>query len=99
MAQTVLVSKVFQEKYAPVPEHSYYDEEKDYDPYDVYGRISADIDFYLPFAINSQLASAIMRDDLPAMVQIGINNSSMTGKMHKAVLAFCPARKGERSAA
>ena len=86
MAQTVLVSKSFQEKYAPVPERSYYDEDKDYDPYDVYGRINADIDFHLPFAINSQLASAIMRDDLPAMVQIGVNNSSMTGKMDPGTL-------------
>ena len=80
MSQVVLVSKAFQEKYAPVPTISYYDKDAHYSDA-ICGFINADVDFYNPFGTESQLVAAAFRDGLPEMVEVGISNASMTGTM------------------
>ena len=85
MAQVVLVSKAFQEKYATVPTISYYDKEAHYSNA-ICGFINADVDFYNPFETESQLMAAAFRDGLPEMVEVGVSNASMTGTMDPATL-------------
>ena len=85
MSQVVLVSKAFQEKYAPVPIISYYDKEAHYSDA-ICGLINADVDFYNPFGTESQLMAAAFRDGLPEMVEVGVSNASMTGSMDPATL-------------
>ena len=80
MAQFVLVSKVFQEKYAPVPTVSYYDRSTDYNS-QICGLINADVDFYSPFRTEHQLIAAAFRNGLPEMVELGVSNASMAGTM------------------
>ena len=80
MAQFVLVSKVFQEKYAPVPTVSYYDRSTDYNS-QICGLINADVDFYIPFRTEHQLIAAAFRNGLPEMVELGVSNASMAGTM------------------
>ena len=80
MAQFVLVSKVFQEKYAPVPTVSYYDRSTDYNS-QICGLINADVDFYIPFRTEHQLIAAAFRNGLPENVELGISNASMAGTM------------------
>lgn len=85
MAQVVLVSKAFQEKYAPVPTISYYDKDAHYSDA-ICGLINADVDFYNPFGTESQLIAAAFRDGLPEMVEVGVSNASITGTMDPATL-------------
>lgn len=85
MAQYVLVSKAFQEKYAPVPKLSHYDRDNDYNN-QICGLINADVDFYSPFRIREQLITAALRNGLPEMVEIGVSNASVTGTMDGATL-------------
>lgn len=85
MSQVVLVSKAFQEKYAPVPTISYYDKQAGYST-EVSGLINADVDFYNPFGTESQLIAAAFRNGLPEMVEVGVSNASMTGTMDPATL-------------
>ena len=80
MAQFVLVSKTFQEKYAPVPTVSYYDRSTDYNS-QICGLINADVDFYIPFRTEHQLIAAAFRNGLPEMVELGVSNASMAGTM------------------
>ena len=80
MAQFVFVSKVFQEKYAPVPTVSYYDRSTDYNS-QICGLINADVDFYNPFRTEHQLIAAAFRNGLPEMVELGVSNASMAGTM------------------
>lgn len=80
MAQFVLVSKTFQEKYAPVPTVSYYDRSTDYNS-QIRGLINADVDFYIPFRTEHQLIAAAFRNGLPEMVELGVSNASMAGTM------------------
>ena len=80
MAQFVLVSKAFQEKYAPVPTVSYYDRSTDYNS-QICGLINADVDFYNPFRTEHQLIAAAFRNGLPEMVELGVSNASMAGTM------------------
>ena len=85
MSQVVLVSKAFQEKYAPVPALSYYGNQSDFG-FQIGGFINADIDFYNPFGTERQLVAAIFRDGLPEDVEIGVSNASITGTMDGATL-------------
>ena len=85
MSQVVLVSKAFQEKYAPVPALSYYGNQADFG-FQIGGFINADIDFYNPFGTERQLVAAIFRDGLPEDVEIGVSNASVTGTMDGATL-------------
>ena len=85
MSQVVLVSKAFQEKYAPVPALSYYGNQADFG-FQIGGFINADIDFYNPFGTERQLVAAIFRDELPEDVEIGVSNASITGTMDGATL-------------
>ena len=85
MSQVVLVSKAFQEKYAPVPTISYYDKEAHYSNA-ICGFINADVDFYNPFGIESQLMAAAFRDGLPEMVELGVSNASISGTMDAGTL-------------
>ena len=85
MSQVVLVSKAFQEKYAPVPALSYYGNQADFG-FQICGFINADIDFYNPFGTERQLVTAIFRDGLPEDVEIGVSNASMTGTMDGTTL-------------
>ena len=85
MSQVVLVSKAFQEKYAPVPALSYYSNQADFG-FQICGFINADVDFYNPFGTERQLVTAIFRDGLPENVEIGVSNASMTGTMDGATL-------------
>ncbi|MBO4629738.1 MAG: ABC transporter permease, partial [Treponema sp.] len=85
MSQVVLVSKAFQEKYAPVPALSYYGNQADFG-FQIGGFINTDIDFYNPFGIERQLVAAIFRDGLPEDVEIGVSNASVTGTMDGATL-------------
>ena len=85
MAQIVLVSKAFQEKYAPVPTVSYYDPQSRYNS-DICGFINTDIDFYSPFKIEDQLIIAALRDGLPEMVELGVSNASLANTMAPATL-------------
>ena len=78
MAQLVLVSKAYQEKYAPTPKDSYYDKENRVFE-DVYGRINADVDLYIPLDVAGQLESAAERDGLPIGVSVGVNWASIWG--------------------
>ena len=84
-AQFVLVSKAFQEKYAPVPTVSYYDPQSRYNS-DICGFINTDIDFYSPFKIEDQLITAALRDGLPEMVELGVSNASLANTMDPATL-------------
>ena len=85
MSQVVLVSKVFQEKYAPVPSISYYENHADYGDH-VSGLMNADVDFYSPFRTEHQLIAAAFRNELPEMVEIGISNASLAGTMDGGTL-------------
>ena len=85
MSQVVLVSKAFQEKYAPVPARSYYGNQADFG-FQIGGFINADIDFYNPFGTERQLVAAIFRDGLPEDVEIGVSNASVTGTMDGTTL-------------
>ncbi|MBR4758650.1 MAG: ABC transporter permease [Lachnospiraceae bacterium] len=85
-SQIVLVSKAFQEKYAPTPLTSYYDRGTDLD--EIYGRISVDVDFYLPFNTAGQVASLIERDGLNPETEVGMNWASLTGSMDLATLGI-----------
>ena len=85
MSQVVLVSKVFQEKYAPVPVISYYDKEAHYSNA-ICGLINADVDFYNPFGTERQLIAAAFRNGLPENVEIGISNASVSGTMDAGTL-------------
>ena len=85
MSQVVLVSKAFQEKYAPVPAISYYDKQANYST-EVSGFINADVDFYLPFNTEHQLLAAVFRNELSENVEIGISNASITGTMDAGTL-------------
>ncbi|MBO4638395.1 MAG: ABC transporter permease [Treponema sp.] len=85
MSQVVLVSKAFQEKYAPVPVLSYYGNQADFG-FQIGGFINADIDFYNPFGTERQLVAAIFRDGLPEDVEIGVSNASVTGTMDGTTL-------------
>ena len=80
MAQYVLVSKAFQEKYAPVPKISHYAPDNDFSNL-AGGLINADVDFYSPFRIEDQLITAALRNGLPEMVEIGVSNASVAGTM------------------
>ncbi|MBO4456648.1 MAG: FtsX-like permease family protein [Butyrivibrio sp.] len=79
MAQTVLVSKVFQEKNAPTPEYSFYSTESGRGVDDYFGRINADIDFYIPLDVSAQLDRVIERNNLPDDVYTGINWGKVGG--------------------
>lgn len=85
MSQVVLVSKAFQERYAPVPKISHYARDNDYNN-QVSGLINADVDFYSPFRIEDQLIAAALRNGLPEMVEIGISNASIASTMDPATL-------------
>lgn len=85
MAQFVIVSKAFQEKYAPVPKISHYAKDNDYSN-PISGLINADVDFYSPFRIREQLIAAVLRNGLPADVEIGVSNASVAGTMDEATL-------------
>ena len=85
MSQVVLVSKAFQEKYAPVLALSYYGNQADFG-FQIGGFINADVDFYNPFGTERQLVAAIFRDGLPEDVEIGVSNASVTGTMDGATL-------------
>ena len=80
MAQYVLVSKAFQEKYAPVPKISHYAPDNDFSNL-AGGLINADVDFYSPFRIEDQLITVALRNGLPEMVEIGVSNASVAGTM------------------
>ena len=80
MAQYVLVSKAFQEKYAPVPKISHYAPDNNFSNL-AGGLINADVDFYSPFRIEDQLITAALRNGLPEMVEIGVSNASLAGTM------------------
>ena len=80
-AQMVLVSEAFQEKYAPTPAESYYGDNSMRVSGDIYGRISADVDFYIPFNISGQVYDVIQRDGLSEDVNTGINWASATGSI------------------
>ncbi len=80
MAQYVLVSKAFQEKYAPVPKISHYAPDNDFSNL-AGGLINADIDFHSPFRIEDQLITVALRNGLPEMVEIGVSNASVAGTM------------------
>ncbi|MBR6474125.1 MAG: ABC transporter permease [Lachnospiraceae bacterium] len=80
-AQMVLVSEAFQEKYAPTPTESYYGDNSMRVSGDIYGRISADVDFHIPFNISGQVYDVIQRDGLPEDVNTGINWASATGSV------------------
>ena len=88
MAQMVVVSKEFQEKFAPTPLESYYEnsEPKSYE--DIYGRIDAEVDFYFPLFFQYQIDKAIERDGLPANTQTGINWGSVGSAMDLGTVAF-----------
>lgn len=81
MAQVVLVSKIFQEKYAPTPSDSFYEENGKKNIEEAVGRIDADVDFYLPFQIKGQMEALARRAGLPEKVDIGINWASLAGTM------------------
>ena len=85
MAQYVLVSKAFQEKYAPVPKISHYAPNNDFSNL-AGGLINADVDFYSPFRIEDQLLTAALRNGLPEMVEIGVSNASIASTMDPATL-------------
>lgn len=85
MAQFVIVSKAFQEKYAPVPKISHYAKDNDYSN-PISGLINADVDFYSPFRIREQLIAAVLRNGLPPDVEIGVSNASVAGTMDGATL-------------
>lgn len=85
MAQYVLVSKAFQEKYAPVPKISHYAPDNDFSNL-AGGLINADVDFYSPFRIEDQLITAALRNGLPEMVEIGVSNASIVSTMDPATL-------------
>ena len=80
-AQMVLVSEAFQEKYAPTPVESYYGDNSIRTTEDIYGRITADVDFHIPFNIKGQVYDLIQRDGLPEDVNTGINWASATGSV------------------
>ena len=84
MSQIVLVSKAFQERYAPTPETSYYANGGTGTVEDAYGRIDADIDLFLPVAVESQLMRAVIRDGLPENVELGVNWSPALGTLDGA---------------
>ena len=85
MAQYVLVSKAFQEKYTPVPKISHYAPNNDFSNL-AGGLINADVDFYSPFRIEDQLITAALRNGLPEMVEIGVSNASIASTMDPATL-------------
>ncbi|MBQ1720672.1 MAG: ABC transporter permease [Lachnospiraceae bacterium] len=69
-AQIALISKAFQETYAPTPKESYYDLES---PGVIPGYIDADVDYYLSLGLRYQMVKTIQRDQLPENVSVGIN--------------------------
>lgn len=85
MAQYVLVSKAFQEKYAPVPKISNYAPNNDFSNL-AGGLINADVDFYSPFRIEDQLLTAALRNGLPEIVEIGVSNASIASTMDPTTL-------------
>ena len=81
MAQMLLVSKAFQEKYAPTPAYSFYSEESSRGVDEYYGRINANIDFYIPLDVSGQLDEVIARNNLPEDVETGINWGKFGGSV------------------
>ena len=80
-AQLILVSKEFQEKYAPTPTQSYYEEGAERTIENMIGRINADVDFYSPFDLEGQAYSVINRVGLPENVEVGVSWASAAGSM------------------
>lgn len=81
MAQMILVSKAFQDKYSPTPTVSFYEDGSMETVDDLYGRICADIDFYFPFDVSGQTYKTVVRNGLPDNTEIGVNWASSVGTM------------------
>ena len=86
MSQMVFVSREFQERYAPTPQTSYYGDGNESTVSDTYGRIDADIDFYIPIGVKGQLYNAIIRDGMPQNVETGVNWGSFGSADYTTVL-------------
>ena len=88
MAQIILVSKEFQEKYAPSPTTSYYESESPAGFDECYGRIDAEVNFFFPLFFRYQTIKAIERNGLPADTQFGINWGSVGSSADFGTIAF-----------
>lgn len=87
MSQVTLVSKAFQEKYTPVPKASYYDKSSTETGYQGYsGRINLDVDFTVPFDIEGKMINALILNNLPPDMQIGVSQASALSSMDLGTL-------------
>lgn len=88
MAQIIVVSKEFQEKFSPTPTSSYYDNAASMSFNDCFGRIDAEVDFFIPLFFKYQIEKAIERNGLPADTQFGINWGSVGSSADFGAIAF-----------
>ena len=88
MAQIIVVSKEFQEKFSPTPTSSYYDNAASMSFNDCFGRIDAEVDFFIPLFFKYQIEKAIERNGLPADTQFGINWGSVGSSADFGTIAF-----------
>ncbi|WP_026667768.1 ABC transporter permease [Butyrivibrio sp. AE2005] len=88
MAQIIVVSKEFQEKFSPTPTSSYYDNAASMSFNDCFGRIDAEVDFFFPLFFKYQIEKAIKRNGLPEDTQYGINWGSVGSSADFGAIAF-----------
>ena len=88
MAQIIVVSKEFQEKFSPTPTSSYYDNAASMSFNDCFGRIDAEVDFFFPLFFKYQIEKAIERNGLPEDTQFGINWGSVGSSADFGTIAF-----------
>lgn len=88
MAQIIVVSKEFQEKFSPTPTSSYYDNAASMSFNDCFGRIDAEVDFFTPLFFKYQIEKSIKRNGLPEDTQYGINWGSVGSSADFGTIAF-----------
>ena len=84
-AQMILVSKAFQEKYAPVKTVSLPELERN----DYIGLIMADVNYWNSFEIEGKTKALIQRSGLRKSVDYGVNWAYLSGGIDPSMIVLC----------